>query len=307
LDRHGDTLLRSKRTSEDVPLLRVEINLEEYPLFQIKRRNREANALVFETTMIGNHDLRIRRRWIVMPSGELGALGPIDQDVYLSVLELLERQGGMPEDGELNFSIYKLVAILGWAEGGKAYRDLKSSLRRIAATTIESQNAFYSKDAESYISDTFNIWSVCFSKRVHKMDLTSSQSTIRFHPIFIRSFLGGYLKGLDTEFYWKLSSPLSKRLYRLVDQRRRNNSVWQEHLLNLKEQIPLADYRYISRIKQALTPAHEELKDKGFLAEFEHQGDNVVYRINDKFLHHKTVLELSGISEERAAIEIHRS
>jgi hypothetical protein len=50
--------------------------------------------------------------------------GPVDQDVCLAVLQLLEKRGGMPEDGELAFSLYELRKILGWSDdSGGAYRE----------------------------------------------------------------------------------------------------------------------------------------------------------------------------------------
>jgi hypothetical protein len=68
----------------------------------------------------------------------------------------------MPANGKLHFSLYELVELLGWSKsgksGGKVYRDVRDSLERIGATRIKSENAFYSKERDSYISDSFNIW-----------------------------------------------------------------------------------------------------------------------------------------------------
>ena len=54
------------------------------------------------------------------PSGEYGMPGPVDQDVYLAVLQLLEQRGGMPEDGELAFSLYEMRTVLGWSDDSGA-------------------------------------------------------------------------------------------------------------------------------------------------------------------------------------------
>src|SRR5215207_7843724 len=81
--------------------VKAESNLEEYPFFTIKRRNRKLEPQVFERTLKGQNGTSLRQRWTVMPSAGYGTPGPLDQDVYLAVLELLESKGGMPANGKL--------------------------------------------------------------------------------------------------------------------------------------------------------------------------------------------------------------
>src|ERR671938_2126741 len=139
-------------TDPQIPLLpeycsqvRTEQNLEEYPLFELKARWRGTKARVFERNIAGENGLSFNQVWKVIPSGEYGMPGPVDQDVYLAVLQLLEQRGGMPEDGELAFSLYELRKVLGWSDdSGGAYREIRDALLRIATTSMQSRNAFYS-------------------------------------------------------------------------------------------------------------------------------------------------------------------
>ncbi|MBA3702548.1 MAG: replication initiator protein A, partial [Rubrobacteraceae bacterium] len=151
---------RPAKPKAEEHLVKAESNLEEYPFFAIKRRNRKLEPRVFERTLKSENEASLRQQWTVMPSAGYGTPGPLDQDVCLAVLELLERKGGMPANGKLRFSLYELVEILGWSKsgknGGKVYRDVRDSLERIGATRIKSENAFYSKERDSYISDSFN-------------------------------------------------------------------------------------------------------------------------------------------------------
>src|SRR5918912_478710 len=101
---------------EYAPLVRAEQNLEEFPLFELKARRRGGNARVFEKVIPGEGGISLNQVWKVIPSGEYGMPGPIDQDVYLAVLQLLQQRGGMPENGELQFSLYELRNILRWAD-----------------------------------------------------------------------------------------------------------------------------------------------------------------------------------------------
>jgi len=282
--------------------IKVESNLEEFPLFQLGRKRQKGTA-TYERTIEGNDGSRLKQRFEVS-SSKYSLPGPMDMDVYLAVLELLEIRGGMPESGTLYFSLYELVHILGWQPGGRTYAKLKESLRRIALTGIESENAFYSKGEQRHISDTFRLWSVHFSEKKSQRGDTSSRHHIRFDEWFIRSFQDYYLKGLDTNFYWELCSPLSRRLYRLVDHKIGNDTRWEVELFNLQQQIPLADYRYASKIKTVLKPAHEELTKKGYLAGVEYlAGNRVVFRITQSFAKRKRALEFRGTPEDLIAIQ----
>src|SRR5215216_214883 len=273
---------RMKGPQLDEQLVRVESNLEEYPLFAVKARNRTENQLVFERRQQGEGGTELVQRWEVEPPAKLGMPGPFDQDVYLAVLQLLELRGGMPRNGELTFSLYELREILGWSTSG---------------------NAFYSKAEERFLSDTFQIWSVHFS-RTKQGTATRERHTLRFHPIFIRNYMAQYLKGLDPEFYWSLSSPLSKRLYRLIDHQRDGGLAWQTELSSLRQQVPLSNYSYPSEIKRILTPAHEELIKRGFLASVSYEGKaEVSYRIAAEFARRQKARELSGGPGELFAIE----
>ena len=147
-------------------LVSAERNLEEYPLFELKARQRGSKARLFERVIEGEGGVSLRQSWKVIPSGEYGMPGPVDQDVYLAVLQLLEKRGGMPEDGELAFSLYELRKVLGWSDdSGGAYREIKDALVRIQLTGVQSSNAFYSAADEQLIADSFNVWSVHFAQR----------------------------------------------------------------------------------------------------------------------------------------------
>ena len=282
----------------------TEQNLEEYPLFELKARRRGTKARVFEREIVGEDGLSLNQVWKVMPSGEYGMPGPVDQDVYLAVLQLLQQRGGMPENGELRFSLYELRKILRWADdSGKAYKQIRDSLLRIATTSVQSKQAFYSAHEKRRITDTFTVWSVHFAE--HEMDgaPVRERHVLRFHPIFIRNYIAQYLKGLDADFYWSLHSPLSKRLYRLIDLQRAGGISWKTDLFAVRDQVPL-HYSYPSQIKRALQKTHEELESRGFLTSIEYEGKtDILYRISRDFARRQKARELSGDPQERFVIE----
>jgi hypothetical protein len=291
-------------------LVSAERNLEEYPLFELKARQRGSKARLFERVVEGEAGVSLRQSWKVIPSGEYGMPGPVDQDVYLAVLQLLEQRGGMPEDGELAFSLYELRKVLGWSDdSGGAYREIRDALVRIQLTGVQSTNAFYSAADEQLIADSFNVWSVHFAQQRKKggasapARTTRDRHVLRFHPVFIRNYEAQYLKGLDADFFWGLKMPLSKRLYRLIDLQRASGLSWRTDLFAVRDQVPL-DYAYPSQIRRALGRAHAELTEKGFLSGVEYgEGVGVLYRISPSFARRQKALELSGTPQEMFAIE----
>jgi len=210
----------------------------------------------------------------------------------------------MPEDGELSFSLYELRKILGWSDdSGGAYKEIRDALLRIATTSMQSRNAFYSAEERRRIVDTFNLWSVHFAEHEVKGQTVRERHVLKFHPIFIRNYMAQYLKGIDSDFYWSLRSPVSKRLYRLVDLQRAGGLSWETDLFGVRDQIPL-DYHYPSQIKRALQKAHDELLHRDFLSGVEYEGKTeVIYKVSREFARRQKARELSGDPKEIFAIE----
>lgn len=289
---------------EYAPLVNAEQNLEEFPLFELKARKRSTKARVFEKTVVGEGGVSLKQVWRVMPSGEYGMPGPVDQDVYLAVLQLLQQRGGMAENGELHFSLYELRKILGRSDDSAGvYREIRDALIRIATTSVQSRNAFYSAKEQRRIVDTFNIWSVHFAEHEVRGQIVRERHVLRFHPVFIRNYMAQYLKGIDSDFYWSLRFPISKRLYRLVDLQRAGGLSWKTDLFGIRDQVPL-DYHYPSQIRRALQKAHDELVERKFLSGVDYEGKTeVLYKVSGEFVRRQKARELSGDPKEIFAIE----
>src|SRR5215216_5789400 len=85
--------IHEDRSSTSV--IKVESNLEEFPFFQLGRKRQEGTA-TYERTIEGKNASLLKQRFEVSAS-KYSLPGPLDMDVYLAVLELLEVRGGMPE------------------------------------------------------------------------------------------------------------------------------------------------------------------------------------------------------------------
>jgi hypothetical protein len=284
------------------PLVQVEPNIEEWPVFQLGRS--KSNSAVVERTVQGEDGSSLKQRMEISAPGKYRLPGRFDYDVYSAVLELLEIRGGIPESGALGFSLHELILLMDLEPSGRTYEEVKRSLRRIAATVLESDNAFWSNGAKRHISDTFRLWDVTFDAVTDKNGY-GSRHRIEFGKLFKRSFEERYLRGLDIEFYWGLDSPVAKRLYRLVDLKRAGAAVWSTDLFELQKQIPIGPYAYVSKVKEKLKAAHEELIERGFLSGVSYQGrSKVLYEVSEAFRTRRKGLELVGTKEEIVAIQL---
>jgi plasmid replication initiation protein len=281
---------------EGGPLIRVEVNLEEAPLFMFRHRDRHEESTEARSTVLTRDGDRLEQYWRITAHRDFGLPGPQDQDVFVAVMTVVSRRGGIPPDGRVSFTLYELLEILGKTHAGKNYDDLKDSLDRLSETSIYAENAFYSKEDEDFRSHRFRMWSVHFSRK-KRQGRASEHHTLRFDDILVRSYNASYLKSLDSDFYYGLRRPLARSLYKLIDVKRKEALSWSVELEGLRQLLSMPEsYKYPSAIKRQLEPAHRELIERGFLsrADFEERGRGatkanlVRYRVSQRFVRERS-------------------
>jgi plasmid replication initiation protein len=296
---------------EGGPLIQVEVNLEEAPLFVFRRRERREDSTEAWNTVLTKEGNRLEQYWKITAHRDFGLPGPLDQDVFVAVMTVVSRRGGIPLDGRVSFTLYEVLEILGKTHAGKNYDDLRESLDRLSETSIYAENAFYSKEDEDFRSHRFRIWSVHFSRKKRK-GRASEHHTLRFDDILVRSYNSSYLKSLDSDFYYGLRRPLARSLYKLIDVKRKDTLSWSAELEGLRQLLSMPEsYKYPSAIKRQLDPAHRELVERGFLtrADFEERGrgpskTNLVrYRVSQKFVRERSRPTPELTDNDRYAID----
>jgi hypothetical protein len=290
-------------------LVKAEGNFEDHPYFTVGNQRGGEGIIQYTNTIRTRDGQELRQTWTVRAVQGLGLPGTLDQDVYVALLQLIDRQGDIPEDGWISFSLYELVGLLRRTHGGRDYRQVKESLERLSGTSIQSRNAFYRKSTKSYLDDTFHLLDrVQHSESTDGLGRRSEKTWIKLSDYFVESYRANYLKGLDVDFYWSLSSSVAKRLYRFVDKKRGQQRRWEVELFALRDRIPLSPYKYPSKIKEKLAPAHEELRHKGFLERVAYRktADSahlVCYEIREDFAKRRPVLQLEPSPEVLIAVE----
>jgi hypothetical protein len=271
---------------EKSPVINVEINLELIPLFLYKTRNRSEESLE-ATNVISTPDGRRLEQYVKVVGGrEYGIPGPVDRDVHVGIMKLVHRAGGMPPDGVVSFSLYELLKILG------------------KNRVIYAKNAFYDNESEQFRTHRFTPWSVHFASTTQGQGRSAERHVLKFHEILVRSYNSGFLKSLDTDFFFSLRSPMAKSLYQLVDAKRRTKLSWTVGVQQLRQLIPMPEnYRYDSKIREKIDPGLKELKRRGFLEryDYEQRGEDQVicFRISRNFAQSRQRPQVALSSRER--------
>jgi hypothetical protein len=289
---------------EKSPIINVEINLELLPLFLYKTRGRSEESLE-ATNVIRTADGQRLEQYVKVVGGrEYGLPGPTERDVHVAIMKLVHRAGGMPPDGIVSFSLYELLKIMGKNRGGNNYEKVRESLDRIADSVIYAKNAFYDNETEQFRTHRFTPWSVHFGSTRQGQGRSAERHVLKFHEILVRSYNSGFLKTLDTDFFFSLRNPMAKSLYQLVDAKRRGKLSWTVGLKQLRQLIPMPEsYRYDSKIREKVEPGLKELMERGFLerADYERRGEDQVicFRISRKFVESRNRPQVPLSSRER--------
>ena len=285
----------SGRREQSRGIVPAEGNFEEHPYFRVGDRNAGTGIMHFEDELRTRDGNVMQQSWMVRAAHGRGLPGRYDQDVYVALMQLMDAKG-LPADGWVSFSVYELVELMGKRHSGREYGQVRESLQRLATTSIESKNAFYHKGRKAYISDTFSLLTeVKLAEYEGIAGERKDRNRVHLSQYFVDSYRANYLKHIDARFYWSLSSPIAKRLYRLVDKKRGGRRSWEVELFSLRSRIPLSDYKYASKVKEKLAPAHEELVTKGFLK-------RVAYRKNEGGQEYATYEITEDFHERRVAV-----
>ncbi len=242
--------------------------LESLPVFRLSDSAADDSAIAYAPASGG--------RWRVLPSPGDRLPGTFDQDVYV---ELWHRyhEAGAPSDGVLSFTLHAFLRSIGRRVDGRTYEQLRSALARLEHTTLESQGVYIDAATGSAVNASFTLLTAVSIERRRSAErdqlalfptLTASEpgeAQVTLAPPLRANIARGHTATLSAPHYLALTSPVARRLYRLLEVAREEGSVaWRVALPQLAEQLPLAQ-RYPSHLQRVLQPAHEMLLAAGLL------------------------------------------
>lgn len=215
-------------------------------------------------------------RWRVLPAPGDRLPGTFDQDVYV---ELFHRyaEAAFPPDGSISFTLHAFLRSMGRRVDGRTYEQLRSALARLERTTLESSGVYHDARTGTPLEGRFTILTAVSIDRRRVTDreqlalfptLTAAEpgdARVTLSPILRSNIEAGHTIMLSAARYAALTSPVARRLYRLLEVAREEGHVtWRVGLDRIAEQLPLAQ-RFPSHLQRVLQPAHEILLTAGLV------------------------------------------
>ena len=240
--------------------------LEALPVFRLSDSAEEA-AITFVPETGG--------RWRVFPAPGDRLPGTFDQDVYIEIFRRFG-EAGFPDDGAVTFTLHQFLRSMGRKVDGRTYEQLRSALGRLERTTLESAGVYRDRKG-AMIDASFTILTAVAidRRRVSERDqlalfptLTAAEpgdARVTLSQLLRANIASGHTASVSAPLYAALTSPVARRLYRLLEVARADGVVtWRVGLDRLAEQLPLAQ-RFPSHLQRVLQPAHEMLLAAGLV------------------------------------------
>jgi hypothetical protein len=228
---------QSQPTATELPVLngKDEMNLAEFPLTKLGSRDRR-DVLVYEGWGID-----------------------------------AQKRPSHQRSRKVCFSRYQLLKMMQLDPEGKNCANLEQVLRQLTGMTIESERAFFNKAQNKRVvsREAFHLieklWLRKYETDNQVLADESTQGYIIWGKEIWESLQAGYIKNIDLTFYYGLSSPLARRLYRFLDKRMYYQDRTEIDIFELTGRLGQTAYSKPSEAFRKLKPAISQLVEAGFL------------------------------------------
>ena len=167
-------------------------------------------------------------------------------------------------EAQIRTSRYELIKIMRWHNNGSYYHRLENVLSQFAHMTVAT-NALWDPKRQHYYRGEFNV--------LDSWELEETPSDDPKAPLLVRwgkktldIFKRGYMKHLNTDVYYDLPNPTTKRIYRWLDKHLSLYPVVEIDVLRFAHKILGygVSYRYPSKVIGKLAPKFDTLQKRGF-------------------------------------------
>jgi hypothetical protein len=272
-----DSQLRDvKKTEEEsldflTAMIKSEADLAGLPFFALSRQEIRERMRTEYTITVERDGKRLDVSWKVTPNIAYGYPGPFDRKVHKAIEYLINEQG-IPIENPIPFSLCQLCRLTGVADSGTNKSRITHALRRIVATTVDSEGIFYSKREKRYITATFHIYDqVVFRGRELPNGEIADTNYLFLSRWYLDSINAFHLRPIDFCYLRQLNSDIASRLYELLSLKfygviLNEKLCWRVPYKELCDLLPITSQRYVSHAKRYLEPAHRELMETQFLS-----------------------------------------
>ena len=183
------------------------------------------------------------------------------EDVIVALMKL--SASGAFAEPTVRTTRHELLTIMKWPTSGQYYDRLADALSQLVHLTVET-NALWDPERGAHFKSTFNILD---SADLEQTDgAPTAEIYVQWTSKLMRVFERGYMKLLDTDFFYSLSNATTKRIYRWLDKQLTFYPVVEIDVLRFAHKVLGygVSYEYPSQVIQKLAPWLDELYDRGF-------------------------------------------
>lgn len=255
-----------------VPFVKVEKNLSSLGFFtasNVRLRGATKKVVTFTREMDGR---RVEARAVILPSAEYGLPITADQDKFLALQKLINEV--RIRDGQVinpvAFTSSELLRVLGNVDSGNNYQDIYDWIMRMVATTISSQGVVYLAGRRKWATDIFHVFEKAVLFGMEMPDgAVADRNYIWLSEWQLENLNSNYLLPIDLETYKQLRNHIAKALVPLLQiwlYASRSEGQFEKRYTELCEILNVKRWRYLSKIRQILSPSLDELTKHGYLS-----------------------------------------
>jgi len=255
-------------------IVRSEVNFLTFPFFALRDKDVYKKSKTQYKAVVKRGDEKLEILWKVSANPDHGYPGPFDREVHKAVEQIIENQKPPIQNPIRLGSLRSLARIRGLhTQGGEVLKEIKESLQRIMATTITSKGAFYHKGEQQWIEDIFHLYDrVVFKGKKMPDGRIADTNYLFLNSWYLDNINARYVKPIDWNYYHSLKTPIATRLYELLSVKffglGGKEKFIRYRYSTLCNLLPITRQKYLSDAKSILNPAHQELKETEFLADY---------------------------------------
>lgn len=274
---------KKDKKAEKVELIKSEVNLVKFPFYTLDT-NRFQRIKCEEVEI--KDGKTIIKSWEVSPDIELGLPTVFDMKVFRVIEMHIYRD--LKENGKIKDSLdigstYQICKILGIEHQSSNRKLIKEAIKRLAFLGFTTENTFYFKKGRRLLTQSiFHLFDHKFKGEEFKDGRIADSNYIFIAPLYKSSIENHYIKLLDFSYIKSLNSGIAIRLYEILGIKfyginKKNFDFIRYSYKKLCNILPLKEQKYLSLIKQQLSPALKELRKTKFLEKyiFEKKGNKL--------------------------------
>jgi hypothetical protein len=228
----------------------------------------------------------------IVPAAIHGLPTTADQDKWIAFQKLVEsrRRGGIVSN-PVSFTSAEMLELLGLSDGANNYQDLYRWLDLMAFTGIISEWGVYSAGKKISRRDVYHVFDrvVRYGKYIED-GVKADQNHVWFSEWQLENINNNHTLPIEHEAYKLLKAPIAKALVPLLQvwlYASESEGKFEKRYDELCQYLNISQYQHLSKIKEKLSPALDELKAHGYLKSWKvekaEQGYKVIFFHGEKY------------------------